>query len=54
MLSASWGGAWTFTKQRFGDGFDTTFLVQISQFTGHVNQCFVAGAQRNGGPIPPG
>ena len=28
------GGAWTFTKQRFGDGFDTTFLFQISQFTG--------------------
>ncbi|MBZ5567463.1 MAG: HYR domain-containing protein [Acidobacteriia bacterium] len=27
------GGAWTFTKQRFGDGFDTTFLFQISQLT---------------------
>lgn len=25
------GGAWTLTKQRFDDGFDTTFLFQISQ-----------------------
>ena len=28
------GGAWTFSKQRFGDGFDTTFRYQISQLTG--------------------
>ncbi|MGI9102795.1 MAG: HYR domain-containing protein [Terriglobales bacterium] len=28
------GGAWTFAKQRFLDGFDTSFLFQISQLNG--------------------
>ena len=28
------GGAWTLTKQRFDDGFDTTFLYNISQLVG--------------------
>ena len=34
------GGAWTFTKQRFGDGFDTTFRFQISQLTGKAADGF--------------